>query len=393
MQPHEQDPTETDMRWVVIAVTDPGTGGFGYTVGLNDLGHPELHMWLRPTDGFDPGADFALSRNDVGLLLNQFAEQLIDGTLDVGTTVTQEFDHGAAFGRFTVGAPVDPESVDAFQVRRGASVLPLRWDLVRPAAAAPKPADEGRWAEVERHSERVWDSGETVIEWLEVLLPFLDRELADEELLHRSFARTSGQDSAYERCRTLAAADLRALSSTLDDVTELPARSPYRHVLESMIYRALTCVYASQLLYDATDHPPAPRSRNLVNGLIDEHAADRRFWTLPGTDPIRRAAAASTTEQLEQLAEPIDRDHHPEAREEFLRAYWHASGLVLTEGGGKPLPSETLPERPGMTDDALEWATDAVAAAAMAAAVKVDGDPLRQELSDVMLAPWNAVVG
>ncbi len=119
--------------WQVIAVFDPdGTGqDFGYTVGLADLGHPELHMWARPTDGTDPGHDFKLSSRDIGQRLNHYAQLLLAGDLDVGSEHEVEFDGGLTSATFTVGDPVTPDEVDAFQVHPGSDVMPLRWELHR----------------------------------------------------------------------------------------------------------------------------------------------------------------------------------------------------------------------------------------------------------------------
>lgn len=120
-------------RWRVVAVYDPdGTGSdFGYTVGLADHGVPELHMWARPTDGSDPGADFRLSSRDIGSILDQHASMLADGEIGPGSTFTLDWDEGLSHGHFTVGEPVDPDALDAYEVRRGAQVIPLRWELDR----------------------------------------------------------------------------------------------------------------------------------------------------------------------------------------------------------------------------------------------------------------------
>ncbi len=46
--------------WTVQNVFDPDSigGDFAYTVGLALRGLSELHLWARPTDGTDPGADW-----------------------------------------------------------------------------------------------------------------------------------------------------------------------------------------------------------------------------------------------------------------------------------------------------------------------------------------------
>ena len=42
--------------WTVQSVFDPDGGGhdFAYTVGLDELALPELHLWGRPSLGEDP---------------------------------------------------------------------------------------------------------------------------------------------------------------------------------------------------------------------------------------------------------------------------------------------------------------------------------------------------
>jgi hypothetical protein len=120
--------------WRVIAVFDPENTGqdFAYTVGLHRRGLPELHLWARPTNGDDPGADFKLSSRDCMQLLNVWAGELISGELGVGHTRTVPFDAGASKGVFTAGEPVQPDAVDAFQAHPQATVIPMMWELNRP---------------------------------------------------------------------------------------------------------------------------------------------------------------------------------------------------------------------------------------------------------------------
>ncbi|MGB3412467.1 MAG: hypothetical protein WBA45_14865 [Microthrixaceae bacterium] len=117
----------------VIAVFDPGGkgGDFAYTVGLANLGIAELHLWARPTHACDPAADFCLSAQDMGHLLNNWAGQHLDGDLDVGSTFTFDFDDGAAKGHFTASDLVPALSVDAFMAGDDTPVIPMRWSLER----------------------------------------------------------------------------------------------------------------------------------------------------------------------------------------------------------------------------------------------------------------------
>lgn len=109
------------------------------TVGLADLGVPELHMWARPADGLDPGLDLKLSMNDVGYVLNQQAERLLEGHLCQGSTFSVGLDGGLATAHFTVGVLCEPDDLDAFRVIPGAHVIPLHWELHREPAGSAVP--------------------------------------------------------------------------------------------------------------------------------------------------------------------------------------------------------------------------------------------------------------
>jgi hypothetical protein len=133
--------------WMVYAVYDPEGGGrdLAYTVGLAPRGLPELQVWARPTDGLDPGEDWKFSQQDCIRLLNEFGDLLVRGRLEVGDVVERTFDGGAARAVFTVGAAVEPDAVEAYQVSPGAAVLPLRWRLEREPVGLPaEVADEER---------------------------------------------------------------------------------------------------------------------------------------------------------------------------------------------------------------------------------------------------------
>src|SRR5687768_4753774 len=110
---HDRQPS-----WTVQTVFDPEGGGkdFAYTIGLDDLGHPELHVWGRPSLGDDPGDDWMFSADDRCRILNELAWLLIDGELRVGSEVTREYDDGHAVVRFRVDPPGDIEELEAFGV-------------------------------------------------------------------------------------------------------------------------------------------------------------------------------------------------------------------------------------------------------------------------------------
>ncbi len=154
MQERPDAPLQAAMcpPWRVMAVFDPdGNGGdFAYTIGLADLGHPELHMWARPTDGDDPGHDFRFSSVDLASILDHFARMLLSGDLQVGDQEEIGFDEGLNRACITIAEPVDPHRVDAFGVASGSLVIPLRWELRRDPVGENLPVSADVAADVER---------------------------------------------------------------------------------------------------------------------------------------------------------------------------------------------------------------------------------------------------
>jgi hypothetical protein len=122
--------------WMVQGVFDPEVRGqdFSYTIGLFDLGLPELHLWANPTEGGDPGEDWGFSMKDRCRILNELAFALIDGKLDVGSAVERLYDDGLVTVTFRVDPPGDREVLEAFGIAPGALVLPVSWSLCRPPA-------------------------------------------------------------------------------------------------------------------------------------------------------------------------------------------------------------------------------------------------------------------
>lgn len=141
----------TEREWSVTCVFDPdGTGhDFGYTVGLAQLAHPELHLWARPTHGSDPGADFKLSPSDICLMLNDYAERLLSGDLHPGDGLSRWLDAGLTEVSITVGEAVHPLEVEALGVTPGAKVLPLHWELIREPEGQPAPVTRRVGASIE----------------------------------------------------------------------------------------------------------------------------------------------------------------------------------------------------------------------------------------------------
>ena len=131
MRPSEARP---GIPWRVVAVFDPDGGGgdFAYTVGLFNVGLPEVHVWGRPTDGTDPGEDFSLSTSDRNRLLNKVARQLINGDLNAGDDFVEELDGGLSAAHYHLDAPVPAAALEAYQTHLDAQVIGLRWELHRP---------------------------------------------------------------------------------------------------------------------------------------------------------------------------------------------------------------------------------------------------------------------
>lgn len=120
--------------WVVQAVFDPDRSGqdFSYTIGLHELGLPELHLWGSPTDGDDPGEDWSFSIRDRHGVLNEVAFRLVDGRCGIGHTWSESYDDGESVVTFTLQPPGDREFLQAFGIAPNAQVLPLSWSLRRP---------------------------------------------------------------------------------------------------------------------------------------------------------------------------------------------------------------------------------------------------------------------
>lgn len=139
--------------WMVQLVFDPDGGGadFAYTIGLAHRGHPELHIWARPSLGDDPGLDWKLSPRDCCGVLNELAAQLVLGDLEVGSTLRREYDGGLAVVEYRVDPPGDRQRLEAYGAPEGAAVLPVRWSLSRPPIGPALPLGD---LEVRRMSKR-----------------------------------------------------------------------------------------------------------------------------------------------------------------------------------------------------------------------------------------------
>ena len=152
------DRTDRTPTWTVQGVFDPDVSGqdFSYTIGLHDRGLPELHLWASPTDGHDPGDDWAFSHRDRALILNELAFKVIDGRLGPGSTVVREFDQGLATVTFEVQPPGDRDALEALGIAPDALVLPVTWSLER---APGRSVDAARAARTADRVQRVRRSG------------------------------------------------------------------------------------------------------------------------------------------------------------------------------------------------------------------------------------------
>lgn len=148
---------------VQVVLDDKGLGGdFAYTIGLAELGYPELHLYARPSLGDDPGADWRLDTNDCGHLLNELGAMMVRGELGVGSHLERRYDDGLARVVLQVDSPEDPALLKALGIDAAAEVLPVRWSLHRCPEAVPVPLTPAerygpmtplvreRWAEVQQ---------------------------------------------------------------------------------------------------------------------------------------------------------------------------------------------------------------------------------------------------
>ena len=164
------DRTDRTPTWTVQGVFDPDVKGqnFSYTIGLHDRGLPELHLWASPTDGDDPGEDWAFSHHDRCQILNELAFAVIDGRAGSGLNSRGEVrqwtrdrhlrnpasgrsrrprgtgdcsGRSGAAGDMVIGAPPGRAAVAAFRRCQHHGVPGVR----RPVALAAEPQGRTRW--------------------------------------------------------------------------------------------------------------------------------------------------------------------------------------------------------------------------------------------------------
>lgn len=102
--------------FMVQAVFDEEELGrdFAYTIGLHRFGRPELHLRSRPTHGDDPGgADWHLSMNDLGSILNRLGMSVLRREVAVGSKLDNACDGGATTLKMRLDPPEAAESLEA----------------------------------------------------------------------------------------------------------------------------------------------------------------------------------------------------------------------------------------------------------------------------------------
>ena len=155
----EDDPSP---GWQVISFLDPaGTGSdLAFTEGLSAFGLPELLLWARPTEGFDPGADWLLTHRERSRLLNRWAVELMAGQLTIGAEREERFDGGNTVARFRFGPPTLVSVLNHPYLPPGGRVISMAWSLLRQAPLARPPS--GPTPTVARRMERWITEAEAV---------------------------------------------------------------------------------------------------------------------------------------------------------------------------------------------------------------------------------------
>ena len=154
--------------WEVISFIDPaGTGkDFAFTQGLDAFQLPELLLWARPTEGFDPGADWLLTHRERIRLLNCWAVELLTGRLTYGTERDEEFDGGQAVAHFRFGRPAVTSQLYHPHLPPQTYVLSVTWSLLRGRPGSPESLPEPLAPAAERRMQRwITRAEETTRAW------------------------------------------------------------------------------------------------------------------------------------------------------------------------------------------------------------------------------------
>jgi hypothetical protein len=139
--------------WQVVSFVDPaGTGGdLAFTRGLADVDLPELLVWARPTEGLDPGADWLLTHRERSRLLNRWATELLDNSLQPGMEREERFDGGHSIARFRFGQPSLASTLHHPYLPARSRVICAPWSLLRRTAdSRPGPLSAAASRRMER---------------------------------------------------------------------------------------------------------------------------------------------------------------------------------------------------------------------------------------------------
>lgn len=405
--------------WKVISVFDPEgqTPGFSYTVGLSDRGHHELHMWLRPDQGQDPGADWAFSARDSTYLLNEFAAGLVDGTLNLAEQTVKEMDGGAASVTFVFGEPVEADTVEAFQVPTGALVIPIRWSLERAPEGELGPMTE----RAEQESRRRYDqltaaigndlpaaftpgqatfdpsapmgpatvlvrarAAQVLSAEVEDLAAFVDLALGAERGLGARFvlamsattARAVGRSNALREVSRFANEVLEELTGgqdrpnakwaevldVLDDAAVDPLeRLQYVRAVHSCTGYALTALLHTEAVSDVAEPELLAAGFGPWAYALDgaSSQAPGQLWHAPATvlEPLRVALSTYTVDQMRALEDAhtafLGRSGPP------APVYWWCRAQATTAAAALPPLAEFLSDTPALERlNALLWSND-----------------------------------
>lgn len=394
--------SEAKPDWQVTAVFDPaGTGGdFAYTVGLWPR-VPELHLWARPTDGTDPGADFKLTPQDCTLILNDMARRALAGDLAAGSVHTSDADGGFTTLRFTVADPAPARSLEAFGAH-DAPVCTLRWEVQRPVVADPAPISDAVAARIAHRAAHLralpdpmfpgqviepvdvspdqefgpWTS--VVTEMRRQLLDqpaeraaWLLRALAVTATLRHTLgvshaaARTVGRVACIEAAGAAANADADVLTTLLTDDDDGPEDAQFRVALQSLLATTLAAAYSAQVVADVLEVANRSLLRAataLVDATIDPYTAADVLCARPDVVAVLEWAATLDGDARAAL------DASGEARDDQVAD--QARGIAAVAGFGAP---DRLGEHLGWADGSHEVAElvvgDLLIAAAIAGAV------------------------
>jgi hypothetical protein len=149
-------PDEFAPGWRVVSFVDPAGDGrdLAFTQGLEALDLPELLLWARPTEGFDPGADWLLTHRERSLLLGQWAHELVTGRLEIGSEREQRFDGGNTIARFRFPSPISTAELDHPQLFPQTELISIAWSLLRQAPVADEPPNAPLSPATERRMQR-----------------------------------------------------------------------------------------------------------------------------------------------------------------------------------------------------------------------------------------------